>query len=606
KRIRDIAYKYLISNETALEGRLFNGVLTLSFVGGFAGFVFTLIQMSSLNAILLTLLLPLVVLLVLFVANRKGNYQIGGIIAIIVFCCIGFPFVFFTGGGIDSGMLAYLLLGTVAISILLKQRYFCVMLAVYLLVCIGCIVLSFFRPELVTPIKRESMVYFDVASSFFISSLLVGISIRYMIREYTNSQRMADNAKRKADEASKAKGVFLSNMSHEMRTPMNAIIGMTMIAKTANDVEKKDYCLAKIEDASNHLLGVINDILDISKIEEGKLELSPVEFDFRDMIEKVKTVNIFRMKEKAQLLTVDIDGRIPDALYADDQHLTQVVSNLMSNAVKFTPENGKIGICAELADRQGDVCTILVRVKDSGIGVSEEQQGVLFHSFQQADSGIARKFGGTGLGLSISKSIVEMMGGKIWLESEIGKGSVFSFTFNAEVREPGTGSTSQTGASANAEESPGDLTAVRVKGDDGHNPPERLRGFTLLLAEDIDINKEIVLSLMEPFGLTIDCADNGREAVEMFRAAPDRYDLILMDIQMPEMSGSEATKRIRALPDAKAKTIPIIAMTANVFREDIEEYLNTGMDDHIGKPIDLQKLLEKLDEYLVQPKRRRT
>ncbi|MDR1028958.1 MAG: hypothetical protein LBL63_06015, partial [Clostridiales Family XIII bacterium] len=516
-RITRTAYKYLLSRETAIEGRLFNGVLLLCCLGGLAGFVFTVVQQSSYAAICLTLLLPVIILLLLLVTNRTGNYQNGSMAVIILFCYIGFPFVFFTSGGIYSGMLSYLVLGVVAISILLKWRKFCIMFAIYIVICVTCIILSYYRPELVTPINREIMIYFDVVTSFTVASILVAVSIRYMIREYTSARKMADKEKQKAEKASKAKGVFLSNMSHEMRTPMNAIIGMTMIAEAASDTAKKDYCLKKIEEASNHLLGVINDILDMSKIEEGKLTLSPVDFDFRDIIEKVKTVNMFRITEKDQLLGIEIDDNIPSVLYGDDQHLTQVIANLLSNAVKFTTAGGRIDIRAKLAERDGDLCTILVEVEDSGIGISQEQRAALFHSFQQADSGIARKYGGSGLGLAISKRIVEMMGGNIRVESEVGKGSVFSFTFQAERRPD-----SRAAEAGVRDKSAGGASGRRDFGD-------ALKDFHVLLAEDIDINREIVLSLLEPFGLRIDTAENGREAVEKFRSDPGKYDLILMD-----------------------------------------------------------------------------
>ncbi|MDR1930037.1 MAG: PTS transporter subunit EIIC, partial [Treponema sp.] len=235
-------------------------------------------------------------------------------------------------------------------------------------------------------------------------------------------------AREEAEKASKAKGAFLANMSHEMRTPMNAIIGMTNIAKAADSIERKDYCLKKIEDASSHLLGVINDILDMSKIEANKFELSLVDFDFERMIQKVVNVINFRVQEKKQTLEVRVDETIPPRVNGDDQRLAQVIANLLSNSVKFTPENGAIGLEARLEEEEGGICTIGIEVRDSGIGIDGEQLSRLFNSFEQADSGTSRKFGGTGLGLAISKNIVEMMGGRIRVESEPGRGSVFSFT----------------------------------------------------------------------------------------------------------------------------------------------------------------------------------
>jgi len=383
--------------------------------------------------------------------------------------------------------------------------------------------------------------------------------------------------------ASRAKSAFLANMSHEIRTPMNAIIGMTAIGKSSAELDRKDYCFTKIENASSHLLGVINDILDMSKIEVNKFELSPVEFSFEKMIQRVINVVSFSMDEKKQKFTVNIDKEIPKTMIGDDQRLAQVITNLLVNAVKFTPERGSIGLSARSLGEKDDHCTIEISVSDTGIGISPEQQKNLFNSFQQAEISTSRRFGGTGLGLAISKNIVEMMGGAIWVQSEIGKGAVFTCTVQAKK-------------SAHAED------AADVSDTD--NKPKELvidglfNGRRILLVEDVEINREIVMALFEPTKLEIDCAENGAEAVRKFNEAPDRYELIFMDIQMPEMDGYEATRRIRAIDNPKAKTVPIIAMTANVFREDIEKCLNAGMNDHVGKPIDFEEVTEKLKNYL--------
>ena len=384
-----------------------------------------------------------------------------------------------------------------------------------------------------------------------------------------------------AQSASRAKSEFLSNMSHEIRTPMNAIIGMTNLGEASADAGQKDYSFARIKDASRHLLGVINDILDISKIESGKFELSPAEFSFDKMLKRVVNVINYRAAEKSQQLSADVDKDIPQMLIGDDQRLAQVITNLLGNAVKFTPEKGAINIKTYYLGEENGVCEIKITVSDTGIGISPEQQAKLFQSFQQAESSTSRKFGGTGLGLSISKSIVEMMDGKIWVESELGKGSEFSFTVKlkrGETKEQEIPPQKEESADAGGEVS--------------------FEGRRILLAEDVEINREIVLALLEPTKLSVDCAVNGIEAVDMFTAAPERYDLIFMDLQMPEMDGLTATVKIRAAELEKAKSIPIIAMTANVFREDIEKCLEAGMNGHIGKPLDFDEVLKVLRTYL--------
>ncbi|MDR2296129.1 MAG: response regulator [Clostridiales Family XIII bacterium] len=521
-----------------------------------------------------------------------------------------------------------------------------------------------------------------------------------------------ERAREAAEAASRAKSEFLSNMSHEMRTPMNAIIGMTSIGKMSGDVERKDYCLNKIEDASTHLLGVINDILDMSKIEAGKFDLSPEAFKFEKMLRRAVNVINFRVEEKRQNFSVDIDKDIPETLIGDDQRLLQVITNLLGNAVKFTPEHGAIRLRARLLEEEADICTLLIEVSDTGIGISARQQARLFNSFEQADSSTSRKFGGTGLGLTISKSIVEMMGGRIWIESELGKGSVFAFTVRAkrggetrrslldpsvrpdnmrvlavddvpEIREYFEALSRRFGIAcdlaAGGEEAlalierngPYDIYFVdfRMPGMDGIELSRRIKasgagksvvimisatewneieadakragvdkflqkplfpsaiadcineclgagaaehasvapsaeepacfsGYRILLAEDVEINREIVLALLEATALSVDCAENGAEALRLFSEDPARYDMIFMDVQMPEMDGYDATRHIRALRAPQAQTIPIVAMTANVFREDVERCLAAGMDDHIGKPLNFEEVLEKLRRYL--------
>jgi len=400
-----------------------------------------------------------------------------------------------------------------------------------------------------------------------------------MLEQMTKQQAEAEAAVR-------AKSAFLATMSHEMRTPLNAIIGMTTIGKSAAALERKDYCFSKIEDASQHLLGVINDILDISKIEAGKFELSPEEFSFEKMIQRVVNVVNFRVDEKRQKLTAHIDKEIPQTLVADDQRLVQVIINLLGNAVKFTPEEGSISLDARFAGEETGLCTIEISVSDTGIGISREQQEHLFYSFQQAEITTSRRFGGTGLGLAISKSIVEMMGGKIWLKSEPGKGSVFTFTVQAKKRGQADGLMKNSpGAENTAKEEEQDFTGL-------------FAGRRILLVEDMEINREIVLALLEPTLLEIDCAENGTQAVHKFREAPEKYDLIFMDVQMPEMDGYEATQRIRTMDIPKAKSIPIIAMTANVFREDMEKCIEAGMNSHVGKPLDFDEVLGKLRFFL--------
>jgi len=410
---------------------------------------------------------------------------------------------------------------------------------------------------------------------FFIAATMLNWILYAFCRTYLKTLNELTAAKNEAKQAALAKGAFLSNMSHEIRTPMNAIIGMAAIGRSSEHIERAYYALDNISNASTHLLSIINDILDMSKTESGKFALSTEEFEFEKMIKQITNLVSLPVKKKNQHLTISIDDNIPPVLIGDDQRLTQVIANILGNAVKFTPENGYINLNAHLLNEKDDLCVIQIEITDSGIGMSQEQQRNLFQPFHQAESDTSRKFGGTGLGLSISKNIVDMMGGKIWAKSEIGKGTTFTFMVQL-----GRGNAPVT------KEIPVERSMMAF------------HGKCILIVEDVELNREIVTTLLEPTGAKVLCAENGAEAVRMYSESPSAYDIIFMDIQMPEMDGFEATRRIRALNETNAKTIPIIAMTANVFREDIEECLNAGMNGHVGKPMNINEVFDVMQEYL--------
>ena len=418
------------------------------------------------------------------------------------------------------------------------------------------------------------------SGSLLFAHALLRNELTYGIRE---TARKLETALEEAKAASRAKSNFLSNMSHEMRTPMNAIIGMTQIGKTALNVEKKDYAFEKIGGASSHLLGVINDVLDMSKIEAGKFDLNITDFNFEKMLQKVINVTGFRLDEKKQKFNLYLDPDIPKNLLGDEQRITQIITNLLTNAVKFTPEQGSIWLKSYFVGEENGKCSIKIEVRDTGIGIASEHHERLFSSFEQAETSTSRKYGGTGLGLAICKRIVELMGGRIWVVSELGNGAAFIFTVKLER-----------GAGNSDEEKDIFYPLGAIEGESFN-----FKGRRILLAEDMEINREIILSLLEPSELEIECAFNGAEAVRMYADSPDRYNMIFMDMQMPQMDGLEATRIIRRFEAEKhSQGIPIVAMTANVFKEDIEKCVEAGMNAHVGKPLDLNEIMQVLRRYL--------
>lgn len=535
------------------------------------------------------------------------------------------------------------------------------------------------------------------------------------ITDFKRLEGELTGAKEAAEAATRAKSDFLANMSHEIRTPMNAIIGLSYLAlKTSLNAKQRDY-LNKIHNAGTSLLAVINDILDFSKIEAGKLDIETTDFKLDDVINSVTTVTAQKAQEKGLELLAEVPGTVPQFLLGDPLRLGQILTNLINNAVKFT-EHGEIRLKAELLERTGDKCELRFSVHDSGMGMTREQSAKLFQPFTQADTSTTRKHGGTGLGLTICRRLVELMGGQIWLESEPGRGSVFSFTVRLGIGEQkGSGKivpeklrnlaalvVDDNSAARDiiqdalrdiarrvdtANSGPEALTAIKhmdagqpydvvfmdwrmpgmdglqaariIKSDEtlGHPPAivlvtafgreevreeaehlhldgfllkpvtksmlvdalvsifaastddagavaveisadvSRLQGLRVLLTEDNEINQQIAVELLEGVGSKVDVANHGGEAVEkLFRGGDfPQYDVVLMDIQMPEMDGYQATAKIRS--DPRFAQLPIIAMTAHATTEERQRCLDAGMNDHVAKPIDPALLYETLGKY---------
>ena len=377
--------------------------------------------------------------------------------------------------------------------------------------------------------------------------------------------------------ANLAKREFLFNMSHDIRTPMNAIIGFTALAQTHIDDrgQVEDY-LKKISVSSQHLLSLINDVLDMSRIESGKVTLEAKPVHLPELVHELRDIIQAVVSKKDLSLTLDTVGVENEDIIADPLRLEQILINVLANAVKFTPDGGQISLWIVQKDTApAGYADFEFHIKDNGIGMSEEFQKHIFEQFARERTSTVSKIQGTGLGMAITKSLVDMMGGRITVKSEQGKGSEFTISLRFPIGEAKTG---QMPPAAKA---------------------SAFTGKKLLVVEDNELNLEIASTLLKEAGFEVDTAENGKLAVEKVEAASaGRYDLILMDIQMPEMDGYEATRRIRALPDAKKAALPIVAMTANAFEDDRKNALHAGMNGHIAKPLDIQKLFQVLSELL--------
>jgi signal transduction histidine kinase/ActR/RegA family two-component response regulator len=381
---------------------------------------------------------------------------------------------------------------------------------------------------------------------------------------------------RAAKVASQAKGEFLARMSHEIRTPLNAIIGMTEIAHRAETAEKKDQSLNEITVASRHLLGILNDVLDMAKIESGKFEIIREAFGIQAAMQEVAAIIIRRCDEKYINFETEFESLGDTGVMGDKLRLKQILINLLGNAVKFTPEQGTIRFLVQKTGETENSMEIHFSVIDTGIGINEDQMKNLFNAFEQADSSISARFGGTGLGLAISQNLVRQMGGLITVSSVMGQGSCFEFTLHMDTAENPD------------RENEGPESAALV-----------FSGKRLLLVEDIDINRLILKELLTDTKIEIDEAADGAEALEIFNASPPYYyDLIFMDVQMPNMDGHEATMRIRKLDRPDAKTIPILAMTASAYKEDIDRALAAGMNAHLAKPVNINDVKVALKQWI--------
>jgi signal transduction histidine kinase/CheY-like chemotaxis protein len=410
-----------------------------------------------------------------------------------------------------------------------------------------------------------------------VSRFVLGIrNIDGEIRAEMEKNQLLADALEHAQCANRAKTSFLNNMSHDIRTPMNAIIGFTELAqKHIDDPARVADYLGKIEQSSKHLLSLINDVLDMSRIEAGKVQLDEQPDNLSDIIGNLRDIIEADIRSRNLVFTIDTVDVTEEEIFCDRLRLNQVLLNLLSNAMKFTKANGKVSVLlTQYPSAKAGYATYEFRVRDTGIGMSDEFAAHIFEPFTREHTSTVSGIQGTGLGMSITKNFVDMMGGTIAVNSKLGEGTEFIVTleFKLAAEQPHTLSDKETAHTG-----------------------ESLHGLRILLAEDNELNTEIAVELLTEAGCILETAKNGQEAAEMVENhAPGHYDLVLMDIQMPVMDGYEATRRIRSFREPQLASIPIIAMTANAFEEDRQNALACGMNAHIAKPIDVDKLFDTI------------
>lgn len=483
------------------------------------------------------------------------------------------------GGGIKSGMPIWMVLGLLMVFLFIRGVYFAALFSVTLLEYRGCIIYTYLYSQDKLGKLEESYYYQDNIIAIVAVAVSLGVIIKYQQLVEDRSKQRIEQEKLKAQNANEAKTNFLTNMSHDIRTPMNAIIGMTEMADyNIDDTDKVRECLKKIKDSSTMLLHLINNVLDMSEIENHELKLKEAPFKLREIVESLQAVLEQTAADKQLALEVRCEQIQNNRLIGDAVRLKQVMMNLASNSLKFTPPGGKVSLAiTEEESCRAGYAAFLLEVKDTGIGMNRDfVDSMIFKPFQRDETQYVSKTEGNGIGMSITKEILDVMGADMQIESEVGKGSVFRIHMSLKI---------DSGAAGKEQEEKSDVP--------------NLTGKRLLVVEDNEINMEIIEFLLKRTEAEVVTAWNAEDALRIFDESPEGYfDLIFFDIQLPGMSGYEAVKILRAKNRGDALRVPVWAMTANAFSQDVEQSMQSGMNDHISKPIDTDVLYRKLKDAL--------
>ena len=537
--------------------------------------------------VFLIMMFLMIVLVLLNVYPQKIGLWSAIVTIPINFVFLPYQFLVASGGGIKSGMPIWLTFGILLVFLMTEGIYFKILLPLTLLVNIGMVGFAFRHPEIVTEGMQRKYYYNDNLIAMLVVGCAVGFVLKYQkmvqkrqTEEIEKAMLAAEQEKLNAQKANQAKSNFLTNMSHDIRTPMNAIVGMTDIARfNIDDKEKVRECLQVINASSTQLFQLLNNVLDMSEIETKGIKLKEIPFNLEELIDNLEMVLLQSAKSKKLELQFSCDIKNRN-LIGDTVRLRQVLMNIIGNSIKFTPADGKVTVRVKQTDNEiDDYANFILEIEDTGIGMSQEFiDKMIYRRFEREDGQTVKKTEGNGLGMSITKSIADAMGATIQIQSKKGEGSKFTIYLRMKI--------DQESKNAIRKEKDGSISFDAT-------------GKKILVVEDNEINMEIIKGILERTNANIVCAWSAEEALEFIdNEDKDFFDLILMDIQLPGMDGYSATRSIRCMAREEAMSVPILAMTANAFAQDVEKALDSGMNAHIAKPIDVDELFQKLYYYL--------
>ncbi len=517
------------------------------------------------------LLVPVFGVLLMVYLYHTGNVElVGHATCLLVLAGIGIP-NFMTGGAAGANAASMLILPVTALIVL--DRFALIWVGVSILLILGFQVLDLLGFEFPQVIPPESQAL-DTTITLIISSMVIPGVLWFSEIARRRAEASLVETKEKAESANRAKGQFLANMSHEFRTPLNGIIGLTELMLNRQQDPEQRHQMEMVRNSANTILTLVNDILDFAKVEENKLELIQEKFHVRMTISEILEILRVQAEQKGLSLSWKVSEELPEYIIGDAKRFSQVITNLAANAIKFT-EQGSVSVTVEQGQVLGDDLEVLVKVKDTGIGILPERQDAIFAAFTQADGSTTRQFGGSGLGLAISNRLIGLMGGAICVDSEPGRGSEFTFTAWFKIpRSPRDDFSS--------DDSPPTKTAFE----------RSAQSFKVLLAEDNEINQHMTSKMLEQMGHSVEVVSTGQGVLD--RLAERKFDLVFMDVQMPVMDGLDATRAIRDLEQQQGGHTWIVAMTAHAMPGDREMCIDAGMDDYISKPLSKNSLVEIL------------